>query len=273
MKKTLIAIAIRRMGLALGVLALTVDKLDAVPEPQRALYVERDGKFHLDVSGYEDPAGVKTALNAERKARADADKKAKALEELYAGIDPVKYRETIAKFQDNEEAALIAAGKIDEVINRRTEKLRKEFEKQIKEAKDGQSGAIKSRDKYRDKVLGDSVRAAATKAGMHGSAVDDAILRAKGIFTVDDDGVAIQLDSAGEPVLGKDGKTNFTVAEWMEGMKETAPHWFPAANNGSGANGNKKPGDGKTMSRKQYDALPTADQRKFVTVEKGTVVD
>jgi hypothetical protein len=46
-------------------LQLTVDTLHAVPEAQRVFYVERDGKFHLDVEGREDWPKEKTALEAE----------------------------------------------------------------------------------------------------------------------------------------------------------------------------------------------------------------
>lgn len=279
MKMTLLAVAIRyayrKTGLALGALALTVDKIDAVPEAQRTLYVEKDGKFHLDVSGLEDTAGLKTSLTTERKARADAEKARKALEDQYAGIDVARYRETLSKFQDNEEAALIAAGKVDEVITRRTEKQRKEFEKQIKAAEDGKAGAMEALGKYMDRVLADNVRQSATKAGMHASAIDDAILRAKSIFSVDDEGNAVQYEEDGETaVLGKDGKSAYSVTEWMDTMKETAPHWFPVANKGGGSNGSgKNTGNAKQMKRAQYDGMSPAEQRNFVTVDKGVVVD
>jgi len=38
-------------------------------------------------------------------------------------------------------------------------------------------------------------------------------------------------------VLGKDGKTPFSPAEWIESMTEIAPHWFPASSSGGGASG------------------------------------
>jgi hypothetical protein len=46
-------------------LQLTVDTLHAVPAEQRALYVERDGKFHLDVEGRENWPKEKAALETE----------------------------------------------------------------------------------------------------------------------------------------------------------------------------------------------------------------
>ena len=46
-------------------LQLTVDTLHAVPEAQRALYVEKEGRFHLDIEGRENWPKEKTALEAE----------------------------------------------------------------------------------------------------------------------------------------------------------------------------------------------------------------
>lgn len=43
-------------------LDLVIDKLDAVAEPLRSLYQEKDGKFHLNVNGIEDTRGLKSAL-------------------------------------------------------------------------------------------------------------------------------------------------------------------------------------------------------------------
>ena len=45
-------------------LPFIVDSLDDVKEEHRGLYVEEDGKFRLDLDGYEDPKGLKSALQA-----------------------------------------------------------------------------------------------------------------------------------------------------------------------------------------------------------------
>ena len=114
--------------------------------------------------------------------------------------------------------------------------------------------------------------AAAAKAGIHAFAVEDALLRARSLFTLDDKGEAIQVGPDGAPVLGKDGKTAFTPAEWLEAMKETAPHWFPAPGSGGGANGSGGAGaGGKTIRREAFDALSAAEKSKVVKTH--TIVD
>lgn len=250
-----------KTGLVLGALAMTVEKLDGVPEAQRALYVEKDGKFHLDVSGIEDTGTLKATLQKERDARAAADKKAKDLATQYEGIDATKVRELMAQFENAEEAELIKKGKegIDLIVSKRTEKAVKDAQKMIDAAVKKAEQAQGVAKKFMDRVLDNHVRAAAAKAGVHASAVDDAMLRAKSIFSVDDEGNAVQLKD-GEVVVGKDGKTPFGIGEWVEGMKESAPHWFPAGSTGGNAGGGKGNAGMRTMTRAAYEATPLEER-------------
>ena len=58
-------------------LKLTLDSLDGLDEAIKAFYVERDGKYTLAVDGLEDTSGLKSALEKERKARREAEQRAK----------------------------------------------------------------------------------------------------------------------------------------------------------------------------------------------------
>ena len=53
----------------------------------------------------------------------------------FEGIDPDTVKGMLKRFENDEEAKLIADGKIDEVLNKRTERLRGDVDKQLKEAK------------------------------------------------------------------------------------------------------------------------------------------
>ncbi|MDM3628264.1 hypothetical protein O9403_18930, partial [Proteus mirabilis] len=52
----------------------------------------------------------------------------------FEGIDPDTVKGMLKRFENDEEAKLIADGKIDEVLNKRTERLRGDFDKKLKEA-------------------------------------------------------------------------------------------------------------------------------------------
>lgn len=248
-----------RTGLVLSALPLSVDKLDDVPEAQRSLYIEKDGKHVLDVTGMDDTTGLKTALQKERDAAKEARRIAKEMEERYTGIDPVKVRDMMSKLDQDGEAALIAAGKIDEVIAKRTEKFKTESQRRIDEALGTAQASETRAKKFEQRVLDNHIRQAAAKAGIHTHAVEDALFRARSMFSLSEEGDAIQLSADGTPVLGKDGKTLFNPAEWLESMKESAPHWFPAGNGGGGGSGSKNAGgNGRDLSHLSPAARMTA---------------
>ena len=48
---------------------------------------------------------------------------------------------------------------------------------------------------------------------------------------------AVALGDDGKPLLGKDARAPLTVTEWLEGMKDKAPHWWPAGSGGGAGNG------------------------------------
>lgn len=248
----LFEVHIFRSGLALAGLAPIVDKLDAVPEGQRGWYVEKDGKFNLDPTKIEieDTTGLKSALEKERLAVKDRDKKLREQAELYKDVDPAKYREIMGRLDGDEEGKLIAAGKLDEVWTRRSEKMRIENNKLL-EAEQAKTKAEQEKTgSYKARVLENHIRsgAAAVKGGIHAAATEDVILRARSVFTLDDSGEAVMLDKDGAVVFGKDGKTPFSPAEWIEGMKEKAPHWFPSGNSGGGGGGNNGGKGGADLS-------------------------
>lgn len=215
-------------------LQLIVDTLEGLAEPVAALYAKGDdGKYKLAVDGVPDVTNLQKALRAEREARANAEKAAKDFE----GLDAKEIRDMLKQMEGNEEAQLLKAGKIDDVIARRTQKLVQENERKLREAMERVEAESVRAKRLIAKVLDGAVTAAASKAGLHPQAIDDAMLHARSIFSLDDDGNAVQLGDDGKPVLGKDGKTPFTPAEWLESMRETKPHWFPATANGGGARG------------------------------------
>lgn len=78
-----------------------VDALDSIPEPLREAYVERDGKYVLNVKpkdgwALEDVNGLKTALGKERTQRETLEKQFAKFKD----IDPDKAREALAKLEE-----------------------------------------------------------------------------------------------------------------------------------------------------------------------------
>jgi hypothetical protein len=179
----------------------------------------------------------------------------------FDGIDPNAVRNILKRFADDEEAKLIADGKIDDVLNRRTERMKADYDKKLADAMAAAESAAKRAQAFQGRVLDDSIRAAAVKAGLHQHAIDDALFRARSMFTLDESGQAIAVGDDGKPVLGKDGKSPFTPLEWLEGMKEKAPHWYPATASGGGASGGG--GSGAPSNKKASEMTP-GEKAKFI---------
>lgn len=235
-------------------LQLVVDSLDSVPEPVRAMYAEVDGKFRLQVEGVEDVKGLKTTLEKYKKSSAESAAKIADYESRYSGIDPDEFKTLKQQRDEAEELKLKAEGKSDELAQRKAEKAIAE-ERKLRTESDAKAETERKRaDSFRDRVLDNHVRAAVS-GKTHADAVEDALLFARQIFTLDETGAAVQLDADGEIVLGKDGKTPFSPAEWIEGMKEKKPHWFPLGSSGGGA-----PGNGNTTHNRDLSKLSPVER-------------
>ena len=241
-------------------LEFIVDTIDAVPEASRKFYAEVEGKFHLDKELADNIKGLKSALDKEKIAAKTKEKELADFRAQYAGIDPAKTKEIMAKFEGNEEAQLIAAGKIDEVINKRTEKWRAEEERVKQELNTKIAAAEAKAEAFKDRVLEDSLRSAAINAGLHKLGIRDSLLLAKTIFTLDENGNAVQKNSDGSVVIGRDGKTPFSATEWYESQKVDSPHWYTVTSSGSSATGSAGSGGGKQMKRASFDSLSAADK-------------
>lgn len=257
-------------------LELHLDSIDHLDESLKGFYKESDkGGFILDVNGYQDPDpnGLKTAFEKQKAAAKQSKEELsnlkqtlRDLENKYSGIDPEKVKSLLAKLENDDEAKLLAEGKIDEVVKRRIEKQIDEYERKITTASQAAEQANSKATKFENRVLENNIRSAAIEAGLHKHAIDDAIFRAKTLFALNDDGQAVQVDGSGEITLGKDGKTPYSVKDWLEEMKEKAPHWYPADNTGGGGQGNK----GKTGAAQDFSKLSPRERLLAARQSKKT---
>lgn len=192
----------------------------------------------------------------------------------FDGLDIEAVKGLLNKVGQDEETKLIAEGKLDEVITRRTERLRGDYDKQLATEKARADKAEAFAARYSDKVLADSIRAAAIKAGALPEAAEDIILRAKGTFKLSEDGEAVATDRDGEVIYGKDGKTPLSPLEWAESLRETATHLWPRAQGAgqTGDNGGKatKKWGEYTESERAALARDNPDAFKKLLATKGT---
>lgn len=201
-------------------------------------------------------------LKAEKKA---LSRKLRELEQRFDGLDPDKVRALMQRFENDEEAQLIADGKVDEVIERRTKRALEQAESDVTAARtraeelEQSESTLKARIKRL--ILDRAVQevALSDEVGLLPSAVTDAIERAHRVFQVNDEDELVAME--GDTIIrGKDGKSPLTIGEWLLGMRKSAPHWW-APSTGGGANGS---GDGDPHDDKdrkaQVDKMSSRDK-------------
>ena len=211
-----------------------VKSLEEVSESARAFYVEDgNGGFKLDAEGVEDVTGLKNSLTAVREEL----KTLKADYNKYKDLDPEKAREALRKMEDLEDKGLMDAGKVDELVSRRTERMRMDFDSQVKALKtatDDKDTTIKALSGRLEKhLIEQGLLAAVMDVGVpRKSALTDITSRGKGTWKLDENGNPMAVGSDGSKIFGKDGKAPITMTEWAEGLMVEAPHLFEPSTGG-----------------------------------------
>jgi hypothetical protein len=207
-------------------LKFKIAKLDEVAETVRTLYRPEGDAFVLDVDGAVDKGRLDEFRNNNITLQQQLDK--------LKDVDPAKYRELIALQRKVEEKELIDKGEIDKVVALRVTSMKEEMEGQLKQT----STALSTANAQLSALLIDqAVKAAALKAGALTTALDDVVLRARSMFTIEN-GVPVPKNEKGEVIYGKDGTTPMSVDDWTLNLKKTALHLF-ASSSGSGAGGGR----------------------------------
>ncbi|HFG6965489.1 hypothetical protein Q5X75_01615 [Acinetobacter baumannii] len=159
------------------------------------------------------------------------------------GLDLDAIKVLLDKSNQDEESKLIAEGKIEEVIQKRTEKMREEHEKVLKAEKDRADKAESYANKFRQSVIQGQIVQAAVEMGALSEATADIAFLAQSQFSLDENGKAVAIDANGEVVIGKDGSNPVTPKEWVEGLRENKPYFWPKAN------GSSSPGSGTSIKK------------------------
>ncbi|MEQ4621209.1 hypothetical protein ABN056_08275 [Providencia vermicola] len=189
----------------------------------------------------EQVVGLKTKRDELLGANKELKSELEALKGQLEGVDLKAVKDLLSKANMDEESKLIAEGKLDEVIQKRTERLRADYDKQLTTEKERADKAEDYANKFRQSVVRSHIMQAAVESGVLKEATGDIAFLAQSQFTLDDNGNAVALDEKGEVIIGKDGKTPLTPKEWVETIRESKPYFWPVAQ-GSGAQGSSVSG-------------------------------
>lgn len=210
--------------------------------------------------GGDDPAKLKADLAEVQKSLAKLSaKNAELLGENktfkdqmknWDGLDPAAVRGLLQNFENDEEKKLIAEGKFEEVLRKRTEKVSADFGGKLttleKERDTYKTQAESYQSKISNMAIDNNVVESFVKEKGLESAIDDVKLRAKSVWHYEN-GELVPRDSKGEIIQGEKGV--LTPQEWVKGLQKTAPHLFPESV-GGGGDGNRGKGGGNTIDDK-----------------------
>jgi hypothetical protein len=226
-------------------LKYVIEKLDDAEESRRDLYIEKDGKFILNVDGIPDVEGLKKKANELLTEKKDEQTKRKALEAEIVELKKSKPSEKNDKKLDDIEAQLEDAktklAEKDTII----ETIRqKEIKERVNSIARLEAGKL-TKDTSRLELLSKEIEAR---------------------LTVDGDSVTV-LDENGKPTISQ-------VDELSKSIATKFPFLVDGKGaSGGGANGNDGGGGGATpllseISDQELNALRTSDPETYKRVIK-----
>ncbi len=247
----------------------------ALAEAVRALYTQQtDGTFLLDAEPDDNVTGLQNTVTATRRERDALSLKLKGLEK-YEGLenfDPTEIQAILAKFSGDEEQQMLKQGKtLDEIFAKRTQKMQDAHVKALKKVEDERDAYKTTSVMYTGRVLDEQLRQVHSSIKAFPEAAETVLLLGRAVFSLDKDGKAVALKD-GEPVIGKDGKTPLTPAEWGESLKDTHMYLFPAASgSGTQTTGKANGGKPKTLSHEEFNAMSPQERAVKMTTEGYTL--
>lgn len=210
---------------------------DEIPESYRDLYEERGGQYHLtQIEGFKTDADVARIQRSLDKERLDHGKIKETVssflgertwDEVHSDLDRLPELEAAAEGK-------IDQSKMDELVESRLKTKLSPLERQLqtttKERDDAlaENATFKAKDIQRQ--IHDTVRAAASKAKVVDTAMDDVLMLAERMFEINEDGTITAKDGAGVT-------PGIAPEVWLTEMQSKRPHWWPASQGGGGRGG------------------------------------
>ncbi|MCP3665735.1 MAG: hypothetical protein GY696_25110 [Gammaproteobacteria bacterium] len=171
----------------------------------------------------------------------------------------------MTKVEELENKNLVNDGNYEELLTRQTEKMKLEYEGKLGDTtaalEDFQNKFNALNTRYQTEKVNVAVRKAAEAANVLPSAIDDVIYRSNGVFSLGEDGSIEARDPEGN--LRKIGKKQMTPDNFVESLKDAAPHFWPASQS-AGASGAGGPAASSGPNPFSKDTVNYTEQAKLI---------
>ena len=235
---------INNKNIALGILASSIlrlgegeDTIKDSPEFKAALAEVQSQNAEAIKAAVAEATG---GLSTKNQELLDELKNTKGNLKQFEGLDAEKVKSLMTAMEQNEDMKLLAEGKFEDVIAKRTDKMSAEYGEKLssleKALEETTNNANKYKTTFEKNTISDAVRTQALKAGVLPEALDDIIRRGLDLFSIDDDGKVEARDEKGN-LLTHD-ELLVTPERFIESLKKSAKHYW-GVSSGAGAEGNK----------------------------------
>ena len=182
--------------------------------------------------------------------------------------DPETLSNILKQFEGDEDAKLVAEGKFKDVIDKKTQKIRLDYEAKVEELSKTAQQEAEDRSKYEQLYHKAEAEHALTevaiKAGVEPVAIRNVLLDAQGLFKKNEDGVLESKDNDGN-IRTVDGKA-LTPELFVESLRESCPHYWPKSVSG-GATGSSAKGTA-AIQEQMSAAIKANDMKKYRELRK-----
>jgi hypothetical protein len=229
---------------------------EEIPEGYAALYTERNGQFELTgIDGVKTQADIDRVSNALRKEREDHKKSRESLQ-AFGDLNPEEVHTKLETFDslneqlealkanggnpNNEQVESLVAARVKAAlgpVERQRDQIQRRLEDTTKQVSERENVIGELRTGMTQERIERAVRDAAVGAKVIAPAINDAVLHSRGLFEVEE---------GTNKIITKDvaGVTpGLSPTEWLNDMKEKAPHWWPTSLGGGAGGGGPNGGN------------------------------
>jgi hypothetical protein len=251
-------------------LKLVLETLDGLSEEIQALYAKGgDGKFHLQM---EEDAEAKKRINEFRDNNIKLQKELDSIKKQFEGVDLNELQAMKRKLQDIDDKKMIEAGKIDELVAQKVERMKLDYEEQIKQMKtalEERDGKLSDTTQRLSEVLidGEITKAVNGVGVVRKEAMTDILARGRRTWRLEE---GKPMPKEGDRLLyGKDGKAPLTFDEWAQALILQAPFLFENSGGGGAAGGANSGGAGGFSGRVDLSKMPPQERLRYIHEQGG----
>lgn len=203
-----------------------------------------------DATAADEVKDLKTKVGEFRDSNVALRKELDGLKDKFGEVNLDDYKKAVdfmtkleQQQSNEEEAKLLKAGNIDDVVARRTDKMRADYTKQQDALTAARDTAVNERNalgtKLGELLIGRDAQVEASNLGVKltKGGLRDFLSRAHADWVIDGEGNMVA-QRAGEKLFGSDGAP-LKMKEWAESIVDEAPHLFEGST-GGGATGGRK---------------------------------